>query len=151
MNTLLSDYFGFAVAVAAHLPSNGFRRIPYRHEHFAVHLITSSSLRRLAELRKVEQVDVRRFRPTLLVETDDAPCFLEKNWTGKGLALNSTELLVREETTRCGMTFISQPGIEDDPEILRTILRNNKRHLGVSCAVDVAGNFCVGDDVAIHE
>lgn len=152
LNSLLSEYFGFAVAIAAHQPIDGYPDFPlsrYRHEHFAMHLLTTASLQYLAELRQVEAVDVRRFRPTVLIETGDTGDFIEKKWIGKKLGLGEVLLQAEEETTRCGMTFISQPGVEDDPEILRTILRNNKRHLGINCSVDVAGTIRVGDDVVI--
>lgn len=154
INALLSDHFGFEVLIAAHLPVDqypDFPRIAYRHEHFAVHLISTSSLRHLAFLRKVDGVDVRRFRPTMLIETGAAAGFMEKTWIGKQLQIDAIVLKVHEETTRCGMTFISQPGIDEDPEILRTILRNNRRHLGVNCMVNDGGTLRVGDDVVLKQ
>ena len=154
LNARLSDYFGFPVAIAAHQPIDGyshFPHAPYRHEHFAIHVLTTSSLTRLAELRQVDTVDVRRFRPTVLIDTNDTSGFVEKTWIGKELHLGAVALHAKEETTRCGMTFISQPGVEDDPEILRTILRNNKRHLGINCSVAIGGRLRVGDSLRVGD
>jgi uncharacterized protein YcbX len=152
LNGMLSDYFGFATAIAAHQPIDGhpgFPRTEHRHAHFPMHVLTSASLQRLAELRQVETVDVRRFRPTVLIDTGQASSFVEKQWIGQSLRLGTVCVQAKEETTRCGMTFIAQPGVEDDPEILRSILRHNKRHLGINCTVDVVGTLRTGDAVFI--
>jgi len=133
LNAMLSDY----------------PRTEYRHAHFPMHVLTTASLQRLAELRQVDAVDVRRFRPTVLIDTGDARGFVEKQWVGRSLRVGAVAVQAIEETTRCGMTFVAQPGVADDPEILRTILRNNKRHLGINCNVGGAGFFHEGDEVFV--
>jgi len=153
LSEVLSDYFGFPAAVAAHEPVDGhpeFPRTGHRHAHFPMHVLTTASLQRLAELRQVATVDVRRFRPTVLIDTA-ADGFVEKQWIGRGLSLGGVGLQAMEETTRCGMTFIAQPEVEEDPDILRTILRHNKRHLGINCTIDRVGSLHEGDDVFIAE
>ncbi len=67
----------------------------------------------------------------------------------KRLRLGAIDLTVREETKRCGITFISQPGLDEDPEILRNILRHNKRHLGIYCSIENTGAIHVGDELFI--
>jgi uncharacterized protein len=47
------------------------------------------------------------------------------------------------------MTIIPQPGIEDDPEILRTILRQNRRRLGAYATVEEPGLISVGDQFEV--
>ena len=152
LNGMLSDYFGFATVVAAHEAIDGhpdFPRTAYRHAHFPIHVLTTASLQRLAEVRQVEAIDVRRFRPTVLIETDTAGRFVEKQWVGQSLRLGLVGAQATEETTRCGMTFIAQPGVDDDPEVLRSILRHNKRHLGLNCTIDGVGTLHEGDDVLV--
>ena len=77
--------------------------------------------------------------------------FVEGNWIGRRLKLGGLELRAQEDTKRCGVTFISQPGLHEDPEILRNILRNNKRHLGIYCSTDVSGTIETGDEVFIAD
>lgn len=152
LNERLSDYFGFAAALATHASVEaiaGLPVVPYRHHHFPLHLLTTSSLAHLAALRQVATIDVRRFRPSVLLDTGGAGSFLEDRWIGQGLWLGGVELQVAEATKRCGMTFIAQPKIDDDPDILRTILRHNKRHLGVYCAVQAGGTLETGADVRV--
>jgi uncharacterized protein YcbX len=97
----------------------------------------------------VDSVDVRRFRPNILLQSTsegEDTCFAEAAWIGRRGRTKNVALAVQEEATRCGMTIIPQPGIEDDPEILRTILRRNRRRLGAYCTVAETGAMFVGDD-----
>jgi uncharacterized protein YcbX len=148
LNIHLTEYFDFPVAVAVYDDTKAQTIFPvtrHRHEHAPVHLLTTSSLDHLAQLRQAHSIDVRRFRPTLLIETNHADCFPEADWVGEQLRVGSLTLAVREETKRCGVTFLAQPGLDEDPEILRNILRHNKRHLGVYCAVEGEGSVKQGD------
>ena len=152
LNRLLSDYFGFAAGIAAYAHT-GRVDLPlthYRHQHFPAHLLTKTSLRHLAMLGNVETVDSRRFRPTFLIDLDTGNGFIEHEWIGRHLKLGSTNLIAQEETKRCGMTFISQPGVDEDPEVLRNILRHNKRNLGIYCSIEDPGTVQVGDEFFIE-
>ncbi len=152
LNDALSDYFGFAAAIAAYEHVEATSTFPlthYRHQHFPMHLLTTTSLDHLAKLQEVETVDRRRFRPTVLIAVSKSEGFVEDEWIGRQLRLGTIDLTVREKTKRCGMTFISQPGIAEDPAILRNILRHNKRHLGIYCSIDSLGGLRVGDQLFI--
>ncbi len=152
MNECLSDYFGFAAGVAAYAPSElhpGITLTQPRHHHHPLHVMTTESLAYLATLRQTDTIDVRRFRPSVLTSIPDESGFVESGWIGRSLQLGPTALLAEEETRRCGMTFIGQPGIDEDPDILRTILRHNKRHLGIYCSVSSAGTITVGDQIDV--
>ena len=48
------------------------------------------------------------------------------------------------------MTLIAQPGLEEQPEILRTILRHNRRNLGIYCTVTVDGAISIGDPAVVE-
>ena len=152
LNKALSDYFGFAAGVAAYDDVEGRPSLAltqHRLEHASIHLLTTASLNRLATLRQVEAVDSRRFRPTVLIETSERNCFLENEWIGRRMRLGAIKLTTQEKTKRCGITLLSQPGLEEDPEILRNILRHNKRSLGIYCSVDNIGAIQVGDGLFI--
>jgi uncharacterized protein YcbX len=151
LNGLLSDYFGFATAIASHADGNrcDFPTVPYRHPHFPMHVLTTTSLQHLAGLREVDAVDVRRFRPSVLLDIGAGSGFVENQWVGDRLRLGAVELQAEEATKRCGITLIAQPELDEDPEILRHILRHNKRHLGIYCSVASPGIIHSGDDVVI--
>lgn len=152
LNDRLSNYFGFPVSIAAYNSSEqklGLRTTTNRYQPFAVHLLTTASLKRLAALRQVEAIDSRRFRPTVLIDVPQSDGFVESLWIGRDMRLGALNLTAREETKRCGMTFVPQPGIDEDPEILRTILRHNKRSLGIYCEVNSTGTIQPGDPLFI--
>lgn len=152
LNGMLTEYFGFAAAIAAYEHTRwrlGFLLTRYRHPHFPLHLLTTNSLEQLAALSRKEAIDSRRFRPTVLVEVDRVNGFVESDWIGRRLRLGGLDLRAEEETKRCGVTFVSQPGIDEDPEILRTILRNNRRHLGIYCSSEASGTIEQGDEVFV--
>jgi len=148
----LSDYFGFHVGIGRVDPNSGLQRYPlieHRHKHFPLHVLTAGSLGFLAKLQGVAKVDVRRFRPNVLLEREmiieDEPSFEETLWVGHHARIGSVSLAIEDEATRCGITIIPQPGIEDDPEVLRTILRKNRRRFGAYCSVEKAGTLALGD------
>lgn len=154
LNAHLSDYFGFATAVAVYQPGEAHAAFPltqHRQHHFPLHLVTTASLKQLAALRQVDTIDSRRVRPTVLIDTGEARGFMESGWIGRRLRLGAVDLTAREEARRCGMTSISQPGVDEDPEILRTIVRHNRRNLGIYCSIDTAGTIRLGDELAIQD
>jgi uncharacterized protein len=152
LNEMLTEYFGFEVAIAAYEHTRwrlGFPLTRYRHPHFPLHLLTTSSLKRLAALSGKDSIDSRRFRPTVLIDVEKDSGFIENEWTGRRLRIGGLDTKAEEDTKRCGVTFVSQPGIEEDPEVLRSILRNNRRHLGIYCSSDASGTIEELDEVFV--
>jgi uncharacterized protein len=153
LNDILTDYFGFATAIAAYEHTElrcGFPLTQFRHRHFPLHVLTTASLKHLADLCHASAIASRRFRPNFLIEVDNGSGFLETGWVDRRLCVGTLELTVEEDTKRCGVTFISQPGLDEDPEILRSILRNNHRNLGIYCSIAVNGMVELGDEVFVE-
>lgn len=97
-------------------------------DHAAFHIVTSSSLARLAELRPESRFDVRRFRPNLVVDTTGGPQgFVENDWVGRTLAIgDEVRLRVTDPTPRCAIPTLAQKDLAKDPSVLRTILAHNR-------------------------
>lgn len=72
-------------------------------DYAAIHLLTTATLARLAELSPDVQFDERRFRPNLVVETSgDQSGFIENCWVGRNLAIgDDVHLPVSDPTPRC--------------------------------------------------
>ena len=150
----LSDYFGFAASVAVYRHDERHAAFPltrHRQHHFPMHVLTTASLKHLAALRQVEAIDSRRFRPTVLIDTGEGRSFVEREWIGRHLRLGAIDLTAQDEARRCGMTVISQPGLAEDPEILRNILRHNKRNFGIYCSIGGTGTIQLGDELVIAD
>ena len=86
---------------------------------------------------------VRRFRPNLLVDGAG-----EDELVGRRVGIGSVVLDVVKRIDRCVMITRPQPGgIERDPGVLRTVLREHDGFLGVGALVVTAGEVRVGDEV----
>lgn len=120
----------------------------------AVDILTESSLRHLAALAPASAIDVRRFRPNLLVAADgDGP--IEQAWIGRTLSVGSARLAVTEGCVRCVMTTIAQPAMAEVPAlprdlaVLKTISNNLGQVFSIYAEVLQAGRVSVGDTVTV--
>lgn len=147
----LRDHFGFAVSVGTYGgDTDRDSRLPVvsrRYEPAGLHIVTTASLRRLSALSGVASVESRRFRPTLVVDAGAAEDFVESSWIGRKLAIGRVPVAVTEPTRRCGVTLIAQPGLPEEPGILRTILRRNERNFGVYATAHDSGELTTDDPV----
>lgn len=151
----LRAHFGFEVSVLPYAKACGLTPDDHvatnRYDPSPVHLLTTSSLDILSVLASQSAIDSRRFRPTITLQTSVERGFLEKAWIGKPLRIGQTAVIATEETKRCGMTLIAQPGLAETPEILRSILRHNRRNFGIYCTIDTPGVISIGDPAYIHD
>ena len=116
---------------------------------YPVHLITTTSLRTIARLGGREHVDVRRFRPNIVVDTPDADGFPENDWVGRSLRLGDTVLDVVTACPRCVMVTLPQQELPVDRQLLRTVVRDAGQNVGVYARVRAAGTLHVGDEVRV--
>ena len=147
----LSGFMGFGVTLLPFsreaAPGHDGPLTQSRYGVAAVHLLTTASL---AELDSQDEggADPRRFRPNILVDMPRvAGRFPETEWIGRKLAIGEVELTVSEPCRRCGFTIVGQDGFDDDPAILRQIVRRNQRNMGVYCTVDRPGRVAPGDEM----
>lgn len=89
-----------------------------------VHLVTSGSVRELGRHAPQSRFDAHRFRPNLVVDTDDDG-FVETAWQGRTLLIGPVELRVTITVPRCVMTTLPQGDLPGDREVLRTIAETN--------------------------
>jgi len=123
-----------------------------------LHLLTTASLARLAALAPASRIEVSRFRPSLVVDTGDAEGFVEHDWTGRSVTLGGATLELGAPVPRCIMTTRAQAGLPKDPEVLRTLVRENRHEfmsmqmpcLGIYAKVTTPGIATVGDELTLH-
>lgn len=116
---------------------------------FPLLLLTTSSLAALQDLVPDAAVDVRRFRPNLLVDTGPAAGFVEQGWTGRRVRVGGAELEVTVGCPRCVMVTRGFADLDADPTILRTIVRDVDQILGVYANVVRPGPVAEGDRVEL--
>ncbi|MDQ6437768.1 MOSC domain-containing protein [Mesorhizobium sp. LHD-90] len=138
---VISAYLGFGAAICPfrreHAPSYEGPLTAERYRKAPVHLLTTASMARLKALHPAGDPDARRFRPNIVVEMPEIDgSFPETEWIGRRLAIGDLELTISEPCRRCGFTIIAQDGFDNDPNILRNLVRHNAHNMGVYCTVD---------------
>ncbi len=92
-------------------------------------------------------VDRRRFRPNILIEGVEG--FAERVWPGRWLRIGGTIIAVKKRRGRCLMTTYDPDTLEQDPSVLRRVVREMEGRLGLDCDVIQAGRLAVGDRVEV--
>jgi uncharacterized protein len=91
--------------------------------------------------------DVRRLRPNLLIA--DVEGLAEREWPGRTLRLPHGEIRVEGLRLRCVMTTYDPDTIEQDPGVLRDIVRRFDGRLFLDAEVTQAGWVEQGDSVEL--
>ncbi|WP_428911575.1 MOSC domain-containing protein [Niallia sp. Krafla_26] len=115
-----------------------------------VHIITTSTINYLRKLAPESRIEPRRFRPNLIIEVSDSEAFIENDWVGKTLTIGNVELKITQETKRCVMTTLAQGDLPQDPDVLRSIVKNNAGSFGVYATVLKTGKVRVGDKIEVQ-
>src|SRR4051812_4373942 len=106
--------------------------------HGAVHLVTTSTTRRLEELAPDSRFDPLRFRPNFVIDTSDEG-FVETAWQGRTVTIGDVQLAVTFTVPRCVMTTLEQGDLVADRDVLRTIARHNSVDLGGNVSLSMRG------------
>jgi MOSC domain-containing protein len=116
------------------------------HDAAPLHLLTTSSVRWLGTKIPASQIDARRFRPNVLLETS-GDTLVEDAWVGRRLALGGVIIRVLERTERCVMTTNAQSELPKDPAVLRAVTEFNDVCLGINASVERGGIVRLGDSL----
>lgn len=98
-------------------------------------------------------LDRRRFRANVFLETDSSEAFLEDAWVGGTLVFGEKDprpavsVTLRDE--RCVMINLDPDTAEQDPRVMKTVVRLNKNNAGVYATVVRTGVIRVGDRVQL--
>ena len=136
----LTEHVGRPVTLAREQDISHFDEGP-------VHLVTTSSLRRLGEAVGYA-VDERRLRPNLLIDTGGGTGFVEDTWVGRRIAVGAEVLLeIRAPMPRCVMLDLPQLDLAADGRLLTALGHLNTSRIGVVADVLQPGTVRVGDMV----
>ena len=125
------------------------------HDDAAVHVLTTASVRALAE-RVGAPLDARRFRANLLVDLDEdagssagqTDTWPEDGWIGRTLTVGEVVLRLTAPMPRCVMVNAAQPGLDEDARVLRS-LSDRAARLGLMAEVVSPGLVRRGDRVVV--
>src|SRR3970040_578319 len=115
-----------------------------------VHVLTTATIDHLRELYPEGRFEVRRFRPNVVVATEERG-FVENDWAGATVAIgDEVRLEVTGPCPRCVMTTLPQGDLPKDPGILRAAAKNNSANVGVYAPVARGGSVRRGDPVRVE-
>jgi uncharacterized protein len=113
-------------------------------------LMTTSALGSLAAAVPDSNVDVRRFRPSLVIDTGDADGHPERDWIGRQLRIGDAVVQIEGGCPRCVMvTRRIDDEVPQDRTILRHIVRDLGQDVGVYATVVTPGTLTTGDEVSL--
>lgn len=116
---------------------------------FPLSLITTQTIAQLGETVG-DSLDVRRFRPNILVEATDGTAFPEDDWVGRVLRFGSVRMRVDKRDGRCAVITIDPVTAERSPSILRAVAEERQGCLGVYGTTMEPGRVAVNDIVLIE-
>ena len=102
------------------------------HDAFPLLLVSTSALRSLRQALPDSSIDVRRFRPSVVVDTGEAAGHPEFDWVGRRLRIGDALLDIPAACPRCVMVTRE---VDDDAPQDRTILRHVVKELGQNIGV----------------
>jgi len=109
-------------------------------DYAPLHLITTSTLDRIAELSPRGAVELQRYRPNLVIRTT-ADGFMENDWVGRELRIGrdlTVRVIVR--TPRCAIPTLEHGDLPRDTDALRVPAAHNR----IRPAHDWQPGPCVG-------
>ena len=111
-------------------------------------VMTTSAMRALKDALPDSTIDIRRFRPSLVI--DGAPeGHAEFAWKGERAAIGSAVIEFLDPCPRCVMpTRQINNEIPEDRAILRHIVRDLDQNLGIYARVLTPGTFSSGDSMS---
>ncbi len=99
-------------------------------------------------------LDIRRFRPNLVIDSQSAQPFEEDQWVGKVLEFGSDgtgpAISVTMRDPRCVMLNLDPDTAEANANIMQTVIRLNENHAGVYATVVRTGELRVGQVVGLR-
>ncbi len=110
------------------------------------HLLTTASVAAARALHPDGDWDVRRFRPTVLVDSGSSG-FVEDGWVEHHVRVGAARVRVDMLTPRCPMPVRTQPGLDRDLGVARALRDHHGSNLGVYATVVEPGPVAVGDPV----
>ena len=119
---------------------------------FPLLAITTASLNWLASRNPAADFDTRRFRPNVLIETRPGiEGLAEAEWPGRTIRIGATRIKLEMPCVRCVIPTLDQPGgVNKDPSVLRTIVRDAAQNLGAYASIATGGTIALGNEVALE-
>ena len=134
---------------------SGVELMKLKHGTFDDAMISVISLATIAGIGRAAglELDRRRFRANIVLETEGREPFIEDAWVGGTLVFGDSEprpaVSVTARDVRCMMINLDPDTAAQDPRALKTVVGLNENNAGVYGTVVQTGTIRVGDSVRL--
>ncbi len=99
-------------------------------------------------------LDIRRFRPNVVVRLLRSSAFQEDEWLGGVLSFGDGDdapaIAVTMRDERCGMVNLDPDSAQPAPEVMKAVVRANQNNAGIYGTVTRTGRLTVGQTILLH-
>jgi MOSC domain-containing protein len=118
-----------------------------------ISVIASDTIHEIGRLAG-RSLDIRRFRPNIVVRLHEPGAFKEDSWLGGALSFGDSReapaISVTMRDVRCSMVNLDPDSADPAPEVLKTIVRLNDNNAGVYATVTRTGRLTVGQKIFLN-
>jgi uncharacterized protein len=118
----------------------------------SISVIASDTVREIGRLAG-QAMDVRRFRPNIVVRSRREVPFQEDGWLGGVLSFGDGDdapaISVTMHDVRCSVVNLDPDSATPEPEVLKAIVRANQNQAGIYGAVTRIGRLAVGQTILL--
>ncbi len=119
------------------------------YDCYPLMVMTTSAMAALEAALAPRGADIRRFRPSLVIDTGSDPGHPEFSWRGRQARLGNAEIEFLDPCPRCVMvTHHIDDQAPADRSVLRHIVTELNQNLGVYARVTLPGQISSGDALA---
>ena len=119
----------------------------------SISVIASDTVREIGRLAG-RSVDIRQFRPNVVVRLLRSAPFQEDEWVGRVLSFGDGDdapaITVTMRDARCSMLNLDPDSASPAPEVLKAVVRANQNNAGIYGAVTRIGRLALGQTVIVH-
>jgi uncharacterized protein len=116
----------------------------------SISVITSATVGEIGRLA-AQRLDVRRFRPNILIASLGSVPFEEDNWVGGVLSFGEADeaaaIAITNRDERCSMVNFDPGSARTDARVLKAIVRVRDNKAGVYATVTRRGRLAIGQPV----
>jgi uncharacterized protein YcbX len=119
----------------------------------SISVIASDTVREIERLAG-RSLDIRRFRPNVVVRLLRSGPFQEDDWVGGVLSFGERDdapaITVTMRDVRCSMVNLDPDSARPAPEVLKAVVREHQNTAGIYGAVTRIGRLAVGQTIFLR-
>ena len=119
----------------------------------SISVIASDTVREIGRL-SARNLDMRQFRPNVVVRLQQSVPFQEDGWLGGVLSFGEGDdapaIAVTMRDERCSMVNLDPDSASPAPEVMKAIVRRNENNAGIYGTVTHTGRLAVGQAIFLR-